>query len=122
MTDAFLGPIYSILQGMQLALQSGRTRSDRPCSLHHASMLEEIKVTATICKLILCDKQSASCSGIDGCSEHGLSDRVLPDSSLSCIPCIIVYAHGRRLWSNWFRQGSPTISYPQCSLTFLREC
>ena len=34
---------------------------------------------------------------------------------------IIVYAHGRRLCSNWFRHGSTTISYPQCNLTFLRE-
>ena len=34
---------------------------------------------------------------------------------------LIVYAHGRRLCSNWFRYGSTTISYPQCSLTFLRE-
>ena len=34
---------------------------------------------------------------------------------------MIVYAHGRRLCSNWFRHGSTTISYPQCSLTFLRE-
>ena len=30
----------------------------------------------------------------------------------------VVYAHGR---SNRFRHGSTTISYPQCSLTFLRE-
>ena len=34
---------------------------------------------------------------------------------------IIVYAHGRRLCSNRFRHGSTTISYPQCSLTFMRE-
>ena len=34
---------------------------------------------------------------------------------------IIVYAHGRRLCSIWFRHGNTTISYPQCSLTFLRE-
>ena len=34
---------------------------------------------------------------------------------------VIVYAHGRRLCSNGFRHGSTTISYPQCSLTFLRE-
>ena len=34
---------------------------------------------------------------------------------------IIVYAYGRRLCSNRFRHGSTTISYPQCSLTFLRE-
>ena len=27
----------------------------------------------------------------------------------------------RRLCSNRFRRGSTTISYPQCSLTFLRE-
>ena len=32
----------------------------------------------------------------------------------------IVYAHGR-LCCNWFRHRSTTISYPQCSLTFLRE-
>ena len=30
--DAYsVHPIYSILQGIQLKLQSGRTRSDRPC-------------------------------------------------------------------------------------------
>ena len=34
---------------------------------------------------------------------------------------VVVYAHGRRLCSNWFRYGSTTISDPQCSLTFLRE-
>ena len=33
----------------------------------------------------------------------------------------VVYAHGRRLCSNRFRHGSTTISYPQCSLTFLCE-
>ena len=33
----------------------------------------------------------------------------------------IVYAHGRRLCSNWFSDGSIAISYPQCSLTFMRE-
>ena len=27
----------------------------------------------------------------------------------------------RRLCSNWVRHGSTTISYPQCSLTFMRE-
>ena len=31
----------------------------------------------------------------------------------------IVYAHGRRLCSNWFWHGSTAISYPQCSLTFM---
>ena len=35
--------------------------------------------------------------------------------------CIFVYAHGHRLCSNWFRHGSTTISYPQCSLTFMPE-
>ena len=34
---------------------------------------------------------------------------------------IVVYAHGRRLCSNRVRHGSTTISYPQCSLTFMRE-
>ena len=53
-------PIFSILQGIQLELQSGRTRSDRPCLLHHASMPKQIKVTATICNHILCDEQNAS--------------------------------------------------------------
>ena len=33
----------------------------------------------------------------------------------------IVYAHGHRLCSNWVRHGSTTISYPQCSLTFMRK-
>ena len=32
----------------------------------------------------------------------------------------IVYDHGRRLCSNRFQHGSTTISYPQCSLTFMR--
>ena len=32
-----------------------------------------------------------------------------------------VYTHRRRLCSNWVRHGSTTISYPQCSLTFMRE-
>ena len=34
---------------------------------------------------------------------------------------LIVYAHGRRLCNNKFRHGSTTISYPHCSLTFMRE-
>ena len=38
-----------------------------------------------------------------------------------CVPYVVVYAHGRRLCSNWVRHGSITISYPQCSLTFMRE-
>ena len=29
--------------------------------------------------------------------------------------------HGRRLYRNGFRHGSTTISYPQCSLTFMLE-
>ena len=33
----------------------------------------------------------------------------------------VFYAHGRRLCSNWFRHGSTATSYPQCSLTFMRE-
>ena len=33
-----------------------------------------------------------------------------------CLPC-----KRRRQCSNWFQHGSTTISYPQCSLTFLRE-
>ena len=58
-------PMYSISQGIQLELQSGRTRPDRPCSLYHASMPEQIKATTTVCKHILCEKQSASYFGID---------------------------------------------------------
>ena len=34
---------------------------------------------------------------------------------------VIVYAHGHRLCSNRFPHGSTTISYPKCSLTFMRE-
>ena len=34
---------------------------------------------------------------------------------------LVIYAHGRRLYSNWARHGSTTISYPQCSLTSMRE-
>ena len=49
----------STLQGIQLKLQSGRTRSDIPCSLHHASMHEPMKFTTSICQYILYDKQSA---------------------------------------------------------------
>ena len=65
MTVALLShPIYSILQGMQFELQSGRTHSDSPCLLHHASMPEQMKLIVTICKHILCDERSASCSGI----------------------------------------------------------
>ena len=37
-------PMYSISQGIQLELQSGRTRPDRPCSLYHASMPEQKKL------------------------------------------------------------------------------
>ena len=34
---------------------------------------------------------------------------------------LIVYAHGRRLCSNWVRHGSTTIGYQQCNLNFMRE-
>ena len=43
----------------------GRTQSDRPFILHHASMPEKIIVTATICKHILSDKRNVSSSGVD---------------------------------------------------------
>ena len=46
--------------------------------------------------------------------------RYLGKSVSVCYP-LIVYIHGRILCSNWFRHGSTTISYPQCSLTFLRK-
>ena len=42
-------------------------------------------------------------------------------SSLLYKSALIVYAHGRKLCSNWFRHGSTNICYPQCSLTFMRE-
>ena len=32
-----------------------------------------------------------------------------------------ITSYGRRLCSNWFRYGSTTISFPQCSLTFMHE-
>ena len=43
-----------------------------------------------------------------------------PDDDLIGKP-LIVSTHGRRLCNNGFRHGSGTISYPQCSLTLLRE-
>ena len=44
----------------------GRIRSDRPFPLHRASTQERIKVTEpVVCKHILCDERSVSCSGID---------------------------------------------------------
>ena len=54
-------PIYTILQGIQLELQSGRTRSDRQRKMFARAN----KITASICKHILFDDGSASCSGID---------------------------------------------------------
>ena len=36
-----------------------------------------------------------------------------------CHSTFIVYAHRRRLCSNWFGHGSTTISNPHCSLTFM---
>ena len=54
--DAYsVHPTYSILQGIQLELQSGRTRSDR----------RQKRITASIYKHILCDDRSAACSRID---------------------------------------------------------
>ena len=41
--------------------------------------------------------------------------------NVSILDYIFVFAHGRRLCSNWVRHGSTTISYPQCSLTFMCE-
>ena len=37
------------------------------------------------------------------------------------VETVIVYTHGHRLCTNWVRHGSTTISYPLCSLTFMRE-
>lgn len=59
--------------------------------MHHASMPEQVKVTATLCKF-KSDERSASNSEIDAwCSEYGPSDRVLPDCDSICIPCDIEY-------------------------------
>ena len=53
--------------------------------------------------------------GLSGCN------RVEQTNEKCDILLTIVYAHGHRLCSNWVRHGSTTISYPQCSLTFMRE-
>ena len=52
-----------------------------------------------------------------------ISVTVVPGSSWCCAiqGFVIVYAHGRRLCRNQFRHGSTTISYPQFSLTVMRE-
>ena len=44
------------------------------------------------------------------------------ETPVTCHRMLVVYTHGHRLCSNWVRHGSTTISYPQCSLTFMREC
>ena len=44
-------------------------------------------------------------------------NKLVPDHCLSFY-CL---HHGRRLCSNCFGHGSTAISYPQCSLTFMRE-
>ena len=46
---------------------------------------------------------------------------ILPYRRTNRASSLIVYAHGRRLCSNRFRHGNTTISYPQCSLTFMCE-
>ena len=53
--------MYKVIQ-----LKAGHDLIDHALSLHYASMPEQIKVTAVICKHILCDcdERSASCSGI----------------------------------------------------------
>ena len=58
-------PIFYILQGIQLELQLGRTRFDRPCSLRHVYTPGQITVTTTICKHILYNERSVSRSGIE---------------------------------------------------------
>ena len=84
-----------------------KTRSDPPFSLHHASMLELIKGTATDCKHILCDERIALCSGIDArcsgidarCSENGLSDRVL--SQVLYLVHVVYRAYGMTQLQIW---------------------
>ena len=62
MQDAYsVHTTYSILQGIQLSCsQVGHDLIDRVKSSH-----EQIKITASICKHILCVDGSAGCSGID---------------------------------------------------------
>ena len=48
--------------------------------------------------------------------------KLQPKSTGTLYVFVTVYAHGRRLFSNWGRHGSTTISYPQCSLTLMRVC
>ena len=60
--DAYSGrPIYAILQGIQLELRSGRTRSDRPSSVFARAN----KSYSYFCKHILRDEGSVLCSCID---------------------------------------------------------
>ena len=58
-------PIHSILQGIQLRLLSVRTQSDRPCSLHHASIPEHetLRSSHKMCLQIVA--VTFICSGIE---------------------------------------------------------
>ena len=73
--------------------------------LLHVKLVCRIKldISDRVCKLKY--MYMTYCSGQDVCSNY----------------LVIVYAHGRRLYSNWFGHGSTAIGYPQCSLTFMRE-
>ena len=53
------------------------------------SLPNRIKVTASICKHVLCDNGTASCSGIDVLTQLTWPIRSCPTSS--CIPCNIQY-------------------------------
>ena len=59
-------PLY-ILYSIQLKLLSGRTHSDRTCSLHHASIPhhEALGMSHTVCFQIVA--ATFICSGIDAC-------------------------------------------------------
>ena len=68
--------------------------------------IAEITILFQGCRtLILCARDLE-------CSSSQVSDKVV---------MVIVYAHGRTLYSNRFRHGSTTISYPQCSSTLMRK-
>ena len=91
MPDAYSGhPIYSVIQGIQLKRLSGRTRSDRPYSLHRcdASLPEHEALPSSNKMCLQTEAVIFICSG--ECLTD-LSDRVLPDCSSSCIPCNIEY-------------------------------
>ena len=84
MPDTYLGqPIYSILQGIQLEV--GLYLIDLfHCIMHLCLSIEKVQLLFVSIFYVTSEVLPILAS-----SKHGLSDRVLSDSCLSCIHCNI---------------------------------